>query len=113
MLEEEIFDPAALEADVDAKLLDEAQIEHGSAKQLIAEIGAAQPSQALYDARVKVLGEYIRAYWRASSDRTQSQTLGAMARCSARQSGLRRHGPGEHRNGKRIVKQAPRRSPSL
>jgi hypothetical protein len=60
MIEEEIFYPAAREAKVDAHLLDEAEIEHGSAKQLIAEIGAAQSSEALYDARVKVLGEYIR-----------------------------------------------------
>jgi Hemerythrin HHE cation binding domain len=60
MIEEEIFYPAAREAKVDADLLDEAEIEHGAAKQLIAEIGAAKTSEALYDARVKVLGEYIR-----------------------------------------------------
>jgi hemerythrin superfamily protein len=60
MIEEEIFYPAAREAEVDAVLLDEAQIEHASAKQLIAEIGAARASDPLYDARVKVLGEYIR-----------------------------------------------------
>ena len=41
-------------------MLDEAQVEHGSVKELIARIGAAEPSQPLYDARVKVLGEYIR-----------------------------------------------------
>jgi hypothetical protein len=60
MIEEEIFYPAARAAHVDADLLDEAEIEHGSAKQLIAEIGAAAASEPLYDARVKVLGEYIR-----------------------------------------------------
>ena len=60
IIEEEIFYPAARKADVEANLLDEAQIEHGSAKELIAEIGAAKPSEPLYDARVKVLGEYIR-----------------------------------------------------
>ena len=60
MIEEEIFYPAARNADVDADLLDEAQIEHGSAKQLIAEIGAARASDPRYDARVTVLGEYIR-----------------------------------------------------
>ncbi len=60
MIEEEIFYPAARKAEVDAVLLDEAQIEHASAKQLIAEIGAARASDPLYDARVKVLGEYIR-----------------------------------------------------
>jgi hemerythrin superfamily protein len=60
MIEEEIFYPAARQAKVDANLLDEAEIEHDSAKQLIAEIGAAKSSEPLYDARVKVLGEYIR-----------------------------------------------------
>jgi hypothetical protein len=60
MIEEEIFYPAARRAGVDPDLLDEADIEHGSAKQLIAEIGAAQASDSHYDARVKVLGEYIR-----------------------------------------------------
>ena len=60
MIEEEIFYPAARKAGVDADLLDEADIEHGSAKQLIAEIGASQASESHYDARVTVLGEYIR-----------------------------------------------------
>jgi hemerythrin superfamily protein len=60
LIEEEIFYPAARQAKVDADLLDEAEIEHRSAKQLIAEIGAAKASEPLYDARVKVLGEYIR-----------------------------------------------------
>jgi len=60
MIEEEIFYPAAREAGVDADLLDEAVIEHGPAKELIAQVGAARASEPLYDARVKVLGEYIR-----------------------------------------------------
>lgn len=59
MIEEEIFYPAARRAGVDADMLDEADIEHGSAKQLIAEIGASKASDSHYDARVKVLGEYI------------------------------------------------------
>ncbi|MEP7098479.1 MAG: hemerythrin domain-containing protein [Dokdonella sp.] len=60
MIEEEIFYPAARSAGVDAALLNEAAVEHGSAKELIAQIGESGPSDALYDARVKVLGEYIR-----------------------------------------------------
>ena len=60
MIEEEIFYPAAREAGVEAALLNEAEIEHGSAKALIAQIGASDPPDSLYDARVKVLGEYIR-----------------------------------------------------
>jgi hemerythrin superfamily protein len=57
--EEEIFYPAARDAMEDDDLLDEAEVEHGSAKELIAQIEAASPDEPLYDAKVKVLGEYI------------------------------------------------------
>lgn len=57
--EEEIFYPAAREAIEEEDLLDEATVEHGSAKELIAQIESSTPSEPLYDARVKVLGEYI------------------------------------------------------
>ena len=59
MIEEEIFYPAARAAGIDAALLNEAEVEHGAAKALIAQIGATEPSDPLYNARVKVLGEYI------------------------------------------------------
>lgn len=60
-VEEEIFYPAAREAlGEEADLVDEADIEHASAKELIAQIEASSPAQDdHYDARVKVLGEYI------------------------------------------------------
>lgn len=58
-IEEEIFYPAAREAEVDADLLDEAEVEHASAKALIAQIEAMGPDAELYDAKVTVLGEYI------------------------------------------------------
>jgi hemerythrin superfamily protein len=57
--EEEIFYPAARDAIEDEDLLDEAEVEHGSAKELIAQIESSSPGEELYDARVKVLGEYI------------------------------------------------------
>lgn len=60
MIEEEIFYPAARRAGVKASLLNEAEIEHASAKALIAQIGASNASDPLYDARVIVLGEYVR-----------------------------------------------------
>jgi len=59
-IEEEFFYPAAREAGVDPDVLDEANVEHASAKTLIAEIEAASPDDRLYDAKVKVLGEYVR-----------------------------------------------------
>jgi hemerythrin superfamily protein len=58
-IEEEIFYPAAREAEVDDDLLDEAEVEHASAKDLIAQIEAMGPDAELYDAKVTVLGEYI------------------------------------------------------
>ena len=57
--EEEIFYPAAREAGIESDLLDEAEVEHASAKDLIAQIRAMTPDEDLYDAKVKVLGEYI------------------------------------------------------
>ena len=58
-VEEELFYPAAREAEVDADLLDEAEVEHASAKELIAQIEGMSPEDDLYDAKVTVLGEYI------------------------------------------------------
>ena len=40
-------------------MLNEANIEHDSAKDLIAQIQAMNPEDPMYDARVTVLGEYI------------------------------------------------------
>jgi hypothetical protein len=58
--EEEIFYPAMrAEAEDSDDLVDEATVEHASAKDLIAQISAMDPHDDLYDAKVKVLGEYI------------------------------------------------------
>jgi len=59
-IEEEIFYPAARESLDEADLIDEATVEHASAKDLIAQIQDGSPDEELYDAKVKVLGEYIR-----------------------------------------------------
>jgi hemerythrin superfamily protein len=59
-IEEEIFYPAVREALGEEDLLDEAKVEHDSAKDLIAQIRSGTPGDDLFDAKVKVLGEYIR-----------------------------------------------------
>jgi len=58
-IEEEIF-YAEERGEVEDDMLDEAQVEHDGAKKMIAEIEAMQPDEELYDAKVKVLGEYIK-----------------------------------------------------
>jgi hemerythrin superfamily protein len=58
-LEEEIFYPAARDAIEDEELLDEAEVEHAAAKQLIDELEQMEPGEDLYDARFTVLGEYV------------------------------------------------------
>jgi hypothetical protein len=58
-IEEEIFYPEE-RGDVEEDMLDEAYVEHDGAKKLIAEIEAMNPGDEFYDAKVKVLGEYIK-----------------------------------------------------
>jgi len=58
-LEEQIFYPATREALDDGDLLDEAEVEHASAKDLIAQIKAGDPTDPKWAAKVTVLGEYV------------------------------------------------------
>ncbi len=58
MIEEEIFYPA-LRGKIEEDDLDEAYVEHDSAKVLINDIEAGSPSDEFYDAKVKVLQEEI------------------------------------------------------
>lgn len=57
--EEAIFYPALRPLLKDQDLLDEAEVEHASAKDLIAQIEAMRPDEPLYDAKVIVLCEYV------------------------------------------------------
>lgn len=58
-IEEEIFYPALREVMKDTDLLVEAEVEHGSVKDLIAQIQEMPEADEMFDARVKVLGEYV------------------------------------------------------
>ena len=59
LVEEEIFYPAVRKAIDDDDLMDEADVEHASAKDLIAQLEAMSPGDDHYDAKVTVLGEQI------------------------------------------------------
>ncbi len=58
-VEEEILYPEE-RGDVEDDVLDEAYVEHQGAKDLIAQIEGMTPADEYYDAKVKVLGEYIK-----------------------------------------------------
>ncbi|MEJ7806095.1 MAG: hemerythrin domain-containing protein [Telluria sp.] len=60
MVEEEIFYPAVRAAATDAAdLLNQADVAHASATELIAQLQAMDPDDDLYDATVRELGEQI------------------------------------------------------
>jgi hemerythrin superfamily protein len=58
-IEEEIFYPAVRAAIKDTDLVAEAEVEHQSAKDLIAQIEGMDAADEMFDAKVTVLGEYI------------------------------------------------------
>jgi hypothetical protein len=58
-VEEQLFYPALRQAGMAHELLDEAGVEHASIKRLIDEIDGASADTDLFEARVKVLGEYV------------------------------------------------------
>jgi hemerythrin-like domain-containing protein len=58
-IEEEIFYPALRAALKDTDLIAEAEVEHQTAKDLIAQIEGMDEADEMFDAKVTVLGEYI------------------------------------------------------
>ena len=59
-IEEEIFYPAVKEALKDGELVPEATVEHATLKDLISQIEGIEPDGEMYDAKVKVLSEYVK-----------------------------------------------------
>jgi hemerythrin superfamily protein len=76
-IEEEIFYPAARAAGIDDSLMDEADVEHAAAKDLIAQIRAMTPDEDHYDAKVKVLGEQIEHHVEEEQDEMFPKCRGA------------------------------------
>ena len=58
-IEEEIIYPSIRDVIDDDDLMDEAEVEHASAKELIAQLEIMDPNDVLFDAKVTVLGEYV------------------------------------------------------
>lgn len=67
-LEEELFYPAVWPALTDKGLIGEALVEHACARDLIAQVESGAPGEALFAARVRVLGEYVRHHVEEEED---------------------------------------------
>jgi len=67
-IEEEIFYPAVRAVIEDQELLDDAEVEHAVAKDLIEQIQTMDADEALYDAKVRVLAEYLRHHIQIEED---------------------------------------------
>lgn len=58
-VEEEIFYPAVKKALKDKQLVPEATVEHATLKALIAQVEGVEPDGEMFDAKIKVLSEYV------------------------------------------------------
>lgn len=77
-IEEEIFYPAVRAAIRDDDMMNEATVEHASAKDLIEQIEACEPTDEMFDAKVTVLGEYVDHH--IKEERTEMFTKARAAR---------------------------------
>jgi len=59
-IEEEIFYPAAKKALKDKELIPEATVEHATLKDLIAQVEDVEPDGEMFDAKIKVMSEYVK-----------------------------------------------------
>ena len=59
-VEEEIFYPAVKKALKDKELIPEATVEHATLKEIIAQVEGVEPEGEMFDAKIKVLSEYVQ-----------------------------------------------------
>ncbi|WP_077034702.1 hemerythrin domain-containing protein [Pelomonas sp. KK5] len=59
-IEEEIFYPAVKAALKDKEMVPEANVEHASIKDLITQVKGVEPDGEMYNARVKVMSEFVK-----------------------------------------------------
>ncbi|HEX7811364.1 MAG TPA: hemerythrin domain-containing protein [Burkholderiales bacterium] len=67
-IEEELFYPALRDVLSAEELINEAEVEHGSIKKLIAALESSTPEDRLYDANLKVLSEYVKHHVEEEQD---------------------------------------------
>jgi hemerythrin superfamily protein len=84
-VEEEIFYPAVKLALKDTELVPEATVEHATLKALIAQVEGVKPDGEMFDAKIKVLSEYVKhhvkeeqneLFPKASASKLDMMTLG-------------------------------------
>lgn len=59
-VEEELFYPAVKQALKDKEMIPEALVEHATLKELISQVEGIEPDGEMFDAKVKVLSEYVK-----------------------------------------------------
>ncbi len=59
-LEEEIFYPAVKKALKDKEMIPEAMVEHATIKALIGQVEGIEPDGEIFNAKIKVLSEYVK-----------------------------------------------------
>ena len=67
-IEEEIFYPAVKAALKDKELVPEAIIEQDTMRSLMAQLGEEQPDREIFNAKVKVLSEYVKHHVKEEHD---------------------------------------------
>jgi hemerythrin superfamily protein len=67
-IEEEIFYPAVKAALKDKELVPEALVEHASLKSLIAEVEGVEPEGEMFDAKIKVMSEFVKHHVKEEQD---------------------------------------------
>lgn len=82
-VEEEIFYPAVKKALKDKILVPEATVEHATLKDLLAQVEGVEPDGEMFDAKIKVLSEYVKHHVKEEQDemfpKAQSSKLDLMA----------------------------------
>ncbi len=88
-LEEEIFYPAFKAALKDHELVPEAQVEHSSVKDLIAQVEGVEPDGEMFDAKVKVMVEFVKHH--VKEEQTQMFPKARKSQMDLRELGRQMH----------------------